>query len=164
MQRLTIRNFNMCEGCPQGPACAHYCDLTAPVCQNKAIYDRLADYEDTNMEPGEIMFDPDEFKARPGVREVAKIILPLHEKLMEARTLICELASLLDGSEAKGDDLCGIDFEKQNKAICASCSHAIWPMYEDVTKSTPIGCDLAVSCHRYNRFCGGINSVTFEKL
>lgn len=54
MQRLTTRNFNMCEDCPQGTSCEHYCDETSPVCSNKAIYDRLADYEDTNMEPEDL--------------------------------------------------------------------------------------------------------------
>ncbi len=53
----------MCEDCPQGTACAHYCNPEAPVCQNKAIYDRLADYEDTGMEPEEML----------SVEELAKV-------------------------------------------------------------------------------------------
>lgn len=54
MQRLTTRNFDMCEDCPQGTTCEHYCDSTAPICANRAIYDRLADYEDTGMDPGDM--------------------------------------------------------------------------------------------------------------
>ena len=54
MKRLTWQNYDMCQFCGEGTCCEHYCDNTFPVCDDKAIYDRLAAYEDTGLEPGEI--------------------------------------------------------------------------------------------------------------
>jgi len=51
MERLTQQYFSMCEHCSEGTVCEHYCDPSFPVCGNKAIYDRLASYEDTGLEP-----------------------------------------------------------------------------------------------------------------
>lgn len=60
MKRLTWQNYDMCQFCREGACCEHYCDNTFPVCDDKAIYDRLAAYEDTGLEPEEII----ELKAR----------------------------------------------------------------------------------------------------
>ena len=46
MKRLTWQNYDMCQFCGEGACCEHYCDNTFPVCDDKAIYDRLAAYED----------------------------------------------------------------------------------------------------------------------
>ena len=54
MKRLTWQNYDMCQFCGEGACCEHYCDNTFPVCDDKAIYDRLAAYEDTGLEPEEI--------------------------------------------------------------------------------------------------------------
>lgn len=51
MKRLTWQNYDMCQFCGEGACCEHYCDNTFPVCDDKAIYDRLAAYEDTGLEP-----------------------------------------------------------------------------------------------------------------
>lgn len=55
MERLTQQKFNMCDNCSEGTICEHYCNPSFPVCGNKAIYDRLAAYEDTGLEPEEIV-------------------------------------------------------------------------------------------------------------
>ena len=47
MKRLTKKDFNICNVCDS-------------ACGEKAAYDRLAAYEDTGLEPGEII----ELKAR----------------------------------------------------------------------------------------------------
>ena len=46
MKRLTWQNYDMCQFCGEGACCEHYCDNTFPVCDDKAIYDRLAAIED----------------------------------------------------------------------------------------------------------------------
>ena len=46
MKRLTWQNYDMCQFCGGGACCEHYCDNTFPVCDDKAIYDRLAAIED----------------------------------------------------------------------------------------------------------------------
>lgn len=46
MKRLTWQNYDMCQFCGEGTCCEHYCDNTFPVCDDKAIYDRLAAIED----------------------------------------------------------------------------------------------------------------------
>ena len=51
MERLTWQNYDMCQFCGEGACCERYCDNTFPVCDDKAIYDRLAAYEDTGLEP-----------------------------------------------------------------------------------------------------------------
>ena len=55
MKRLTWQNYDMCQFCGEGACCEHYCDNTFPVCDDKAIYDRLDAYEETGMEPEEII-------------------------------------------------------------------------------------------------------------
>lgn len=60
MKRLTWQNYDMCQFCVEGACCEHYYDNTFPVCDDKTIYDRLAAYEDTGLEPEEII----ELKAR----------------------------------------------------------------------------------------------------
>lgn len=55
MKRMTWQNYDMCQFCGEGTCCEHYCDNTFPVCDDKAIYDRLAAYEDTGLEPEEII-------------------------------------------------------------------------------------------------------------
>lgn len=54
MERLTQQKFNMCDSCSEGTICEHYCNPSFPVCGNKAIYDRLAAYEDTGLEPEDV--------------------------------------------------------------------------------------------------------------
>lgn len=51
MERLTQQGFSMCNHCQEATVCEHYCSPSFPVCGNKAIYDRLAAYEDTGLEP-----------------------------------------------------------------------------------------------------------------
>lgn len=46
MKRLTWQNYDMCQFCGEGACCEHYCDNTFPVCDDKAIYDRLTAIED----------------------------------------------------------------------------------------------------------------------
>ena len=46
MKRLTWQNYDMCQFCGESACCEHYCDNTFPVCDDKAIYDRLAAIED----------------------------------------------------------------------------------------------------------------------
>ena len=46
MKRLTWQNYDMCQFCGEGACCEHYCDNTFPVCDDKAIYDRLAAIEE----------------------------------------------------------------------------------------------------------------------
>ena len=46
MKRLTWQNYDMCQFCGEGACCEHHCDNTLPVCDDKAIYDRLAAIED----------------------------------------------------------------------------------------------------------------------
>ena len=46
MKRLTWQNYDMCQFCGEGSCCEHYCDNTFPVCDDKAIYDRLSAIED----------------------------------------------------------------------------------------------------------------------
>ena len=46
MKRLTWQNYDMCQFCGEGACCEHYCDNTFPVCDDKAIYDRLSAIED----------------------------------------------------------------------------------------------------------------------
>lgn len=46
MKRLTWQNYDMCQFCEEGACCEHYYDNTFPVCDDKTIYDRLADIED----------------------------------------------------------------------------------------------------------------------
>lgn len=60
MKRLTQQGTDVCELCSEGTYCEHYCDSSFPVCLEKARYDRLAAYEDTGLEPEEII----ELKAR----------------------------------------------------------------------------------------------------
>ena len=56
MKRLTWQNYDMCQFCGEGACCEHYCDNTFPVCDDKAIYDRLAAYEDSGLEPEQAAF------------------------------------------------------------------------------------------------------------
>lgn len=54
MERLTQPGFDMCADCLKGVLCEHIRDNSFPVCGSKAIYDRLAAYEDIGMEPEKI--------------------------------------------------------------------------------------------------------------
>ncbi len=55
MERLTQPDFNICDNCTSGTTCEHFCDPAFPPCEEKAVYDRLIAYEDSGMEPEEIM-------------------------------------------------------------------------------------------------------------
>ena len=55
MKRLTKKDFNICNICDMGPLGMNWnCD-GFPACGEKAVYDRLAAYEDTGLEPEEIV-------------------------------------------------------------------------------------------------------------
>ena len=55
MKRLTKKDFNICNVCARGPLGMDWdCD-GFPACGEKAAYDRLAAYEDTGLEPEEIV-------------------------------------------------------------------------------------------------------------
>ena len=55
MKRLTKKDFNICNVCDRGPLGMNWnCD-GFPACGEKAAYDRLAAYEDTGLEPEEII-------------------------------------------------------------------------------------------------------------
>ena len=53
MKRMTSSNYNPCVNCIYSSSCSHI-KYNAPVCPERARYDRLAAYEDTGLEPGEI--------------------------------------------------------------------------------------------------------------
>lgn len=46
MERLTLKDFDMCHYCSYGKTCEHYVDNSFPVCEERAIYGRLAAIED----------------------------------------------------------------------------------------------------------------------
>ena len=54
MERLTQVGYDMCAECPNSVCCEHYTDRSFPVCGNRAIYDRLAAYENTGLSPEEV--------------------------------------------------------------------------------------------------------------
>lgn len=54
MKRMTSRNYNPCVNCIYSSSCSHI-KYNAPVCPERARYDRLAAYEDTGLEPEEII-------------------------------------------------------------------------------------------------------------
>ena len=73
MKRLTWQNYDMCQFCGEGACCEHYCDNTFPVCDDKAIYDRLADIEDILGDE----YDLDELKeVVQAKREGRCVVLP----------------------------------------------------------------------------------------
>lgn len=73
MKRLTWQNYDMCQFCGEGTCCEHYCDNTFPVCDDKAIYDRLAAYEDILGDE----YDLDELKeVVQAKREGRCVVLP----------------------------------------------------------------------------------------
>lgn len=53
MKRMTSSNYNPCVNCIYSSSCSHI-KYNAPVCPERARYDRLAAYEDTGLEPEEI--------------------------------------------------------------------------------------------------------------
>lgn len=53
MKRMTSSNYNPCVNCIYSSSCPHI-KYNAPVCSERARYDRLAAYEDTGLEPEEI--------------------------------------------------------------------------------------------------------------
>lgn len=53
MKRMTSSNYNPCVNCIYSSSCSHI-KYNAPVCPERARYDRLAAYEETGMEPEEI--------------------------------------------------------------------------------------------------------------
>ena len=55
MERLTNREFNPCETCDGRKECAYFTGEFNCACEEKEYYDRLADYEDTGLEPEEIV-------------------------------------------------------------------------------------------------------------
>lgn len=60
MKRLTKKDFNICNVCDRGPLGMNWSCDGFPACGEKAAYERLAAYEDTGLEPEEII----ELKAR----------------------------------------------------------------------------------------------------
>ena len=46
MERLTLKDFDMCHYCSYGTTCEHHADNQFPVCEERAIYGRLAAIED----------------------------------------------------------------------------------------------------------------------
>lgn len=60
MKRLTKKNFNICNVCDRGPLGMNWSCDGSPACGDKVAYDRLTAYEDTGLEPEEII----ELKAR----------------------------------------------------------------------------------------------------
>lgn len=55
MERLTQKGFNYCYGCGRSYACEHNQNPDFPKCADAATYERLAAYEDTGLEPGDIV-------------------------------------------------------------------------------------------------------------
>lgn len=53
MKRMTSSNYNPCVNCIYSSSCSHI-KYNAPVCPERARYDRLAAYEDTGLEPEKI--------------------------------------------------------------------------------------------------------------
>lgn len=54
MKRMTSSNYNPCVNCIYSSSCSHI-KYNAPVCPERARYDRLAAYEETCLEPEEII-------------------------------------------------------------------------------------------------------------
>lgn len=54
-ERLTQPGFDMCAYCAVNAECQHFRDHTFPVCGSKAVYDRLATYEDIGLMPEQII-------------------------------------------------------------------------------------------------------------
>ena len=46
MERLTMKDFDMCHYCSYGKTCECHADNQFPVCEERAIYGRLAAIED----------------------------------------------------------------------------------------------------------------------
>lgn len=54
MKRMTSNEYNPCFNCNFYSSCSHIRE-NFPVCPERARYDRLAAYEDTGLEPEEII-------------------------------------------------------------------------------------------------------------
>lgn len=63
MERLTQNGFDYCaEYCTRSADCGFFKHEVPTPCGDAAIYNRLAAYEDTGLEPGELVKTADKFK------------------------------------------------------------------------------------------------------